>query len=221
MDEGIRVTREGAKRRAAPRTKAGEANEERILDAALDAFAASGFHGARIDAIAATAGLSKPNLLYYFKTKEALYLAVLRRTLDMWLEPLRELDEARDPRTALAAYVVRKLDYSRDMPAASKLFALEILRGAPLLGRVLDGPLKALVDEKVAILERWIAAGRLAPVDPHTLIFAIWATTQHYADFSSQVAAVTGRTLADETFFAETREGLVRLLLDGAVPRAR
>ncbi|MFN3687957.1 HTH-type transcriptional regulator RutR [Salinarimonas sp.] len=205
--------------RALPRTRAGEANVERILDAALDAFAERGFHGARIDAIAAASGLSKPNLLYYFRTKEELYTAVLRRTLDMWLEPLRELDESRDPRVALEAYIARKLDYSRAAPAASRLFALEILQGAPLLGRVLDGPLKELVDEKVAILEGWIAAGRLAPVDPHTLVFAIWATTQHYADFSSQVAAVTGRTLADEAFFTRTRDSLVRLLLDGATAR--
>jgi len=224
MDEAMRVGDEETATprngpRNGPRTRAGEANEERILDAALDAFASRGYHGARIDAIAAAAGLSKPNLLYYFKTKDALYLAVLRRTLELWLEPLRELDEARDPRAALEAYVARKLAYSRDLPSASKLFALEILQGAPLLGRVLDGPLKALVDEKTAILRGWIAAGRLAPVDPHTLIFAIWATTQHYADFSSQVAAVTGRTLADEGFFEETREGLVRLLLDGAMPR--
>lgn len=208
-----------ATRGATPRTRAGEANEERILDAALDAFAQAGFHGARIDAIAAAAGLSKPNLLYYFRTKDALYLAVLRRTLDLWLEPLREFDESRDPREALEAYIARKLAYSRDLPAASRLFALEILNGAPHLSQVLVGPLRDIVDEKVAIIEGWVAAGRLAPVDPHTLIFAIWATTQHYADFSSQVAAVSGRTLADEAFFARTREGLARLILDGAMPR--
>lgn len=214
MDERVTTST-----KATPRTRAGEANEERILDAALDVFAERGFHGARIDAIAAAAGLSKPNMLYYFRTKDALYLAVLRRTLDVWLEPLREFDESRDPRAALEAYIHRKLDHSRDMPAASRLFALEILDGAPHLARVLVGPLKDIVDEKVAILEGWIAAGRLAPVDPRTLIFAIWATTQHYADFSSQVAAVTGRTLADEAFFEKTREALTRLLLDGAMPR--
>ena len=134
MDEAMRVGDEETATprngpRNGPRTRAGEANEERILDAALDAFASRGYHGARIDAIAAAAGLSKPNLLYYFKTKDALYLAVLRRTLELWLEPLRELDEARDPRAALEAYVARKLAYSRDLPSASKLFALEIPAG--------------------------------------------------------------------------------------------
>ena len=93
------------------KTRAGEANAERILDAALEIFAAYGFRGARIDQIAAAAGLSKPNLLYYFRTKEELYTAVLRRTLDMWLEPLRQLDAASDPRDALGAYIVRKLEY--------------------------------------------------------------------------------------------------------------
>ncbi len=64
------------------KTRGGEANIERILDAALAIFAMDGFAGARIDAIAERAGLSKPNLLYYFRTKADLYLAVLRRTLE-------------------------------------------------------------------------------------------------------------------------------------------
>src|SRR5215210_6266035 len=109
------------------KTRAGETNTQRILDAALEVFAAYGFQGARIDQIAAAAGLSKPNLLYYFRTKEELYTAVLRRTLDMWLEPLRELDAQSDPRVALSAYITRKLAYSRSHPVASRLFAMEML----------------------------------------------------------------------------------------------
>src|SRR5215203_3377408 len=115
------------------KTRAGEANAERILDAALEIFAAFGFRGSRIDQIAAAAGLSKPNLLYYFRTKEELYTAVLARTLDMWLDPLRELDASSDPRAALTAYITRKLEYSRSHPTASRLFAMEMLQGAPHL----------------------------------------------------------------------------------------
>lgn len=204
----------------APRmTRTGEANAERILDAALEVFAAYGFRGARIDQIAAAAGLSKPNLLYYFRTKEALYTAVLRRTLEMWLEPLRELDSRTDPRQALSAYIARKLAYSRSHPTASRLFAMEVLQGAPHLDQALSGTLKDLVEAKSRTIEGWIREGRLRPVDPKHLIFAIWATTQHYADFATQIRALTGRSLADEDFYEATRTMLETILIEGVLPR--
>lgn len=201
-------------------TATGEANVSRILDAALAHFARLGFQGARIDAIARDSGLSKPNLLYYFRTKNELYLAVLRRTLDMWLEPLRRIDVASDPRVALSDYITRKLEYSRDHPEASRLFALEIMQGAPILSTVLESDLRALIDMKKGLIEGWIAMGRVRNVPPHHIVFMIWAVTQHYADFSSQVAKLTGKTLADPVFFAETREAVLRLILDGAMTAA-
>jgi TetR/AcrR family transcriptional regulator len=185
------------------KTRGGEANRERILDAALRVFAIDGFAGARLDSIAAQAGLSKPNLLYYFRTKAELYLAVLRRTLDMWLVPLSGMAAEDDPADALAAYVTRKLEYARDYPEASRLFAMEVMRGAPILSQILESDLKHMVDAKVLLLRRWMDEGRLIRRDPHHLLFLIWATTQHYADFSAQVKALTGRTLADPAFFAE------------------
>jgi TetR/AcrR family transcriptional regulator len=201
------------------KTRAGEANAGRILDAALAAFADRGFHGTSLADVATAAGLSKPNLLYYFRSKEALYLAVLDRTLQAWLDPLRELDAARDPRVALGEYVARKLALSRDAPLASRLFATEILQGAPRLMAVLEGDLAALVAAKSAVIRRWVAEGRLAPVDPHHLIFAIWATTQHYADFAVQVRAVSGGELSDPEFHAETVAAVTRMLLEGVLPR--
>jgi TetR/AcrR family transcriptional regulator len=210
----------GMSGRTSPRkTRTGEANTQRILDAALEVFAAYGFQGARIDQIAIAAGLSKPNLLYYFRTKEALYTAVLRRTLDMWLEPLQELDSMTDPRVALSAYITRKLDYSRSHPTASRLFAMEMLQGAPHLGSALVGNLSCLVEVKSRIIEGWIREGRLRPVDPKHFIFAIWATTQHYADFSTQIRALTGKGLEEDDFYESTRAMLSSILLDGVLPR--
>jgi len=194
----------------APRTTAtGEANRERILDAALARFARTGLSGTRIDEIAADAGLSKTNLLYYFRTKNALYLAVLRRTLEMWLEPLRQIDAGRDPQAALAHYVTRKLTAARDCPEASRLFALEIMRGAPMLSGVIASDLKDLVDAKVALLRCWQTEGRLGVHEPHHLLFHIWAMTQHYADFAVQVEGLTGRTLDDPAFFEQARQAIL------------
>jgi TetR/AcrR family transcriptional regulator len=205
---------EAAARTAAPfgKTRGGEANVERILDAALAVFSVDGFAGARIDVIAEAAGLSKPNLLYYFRTKADLYLAVLRRTLEIWLEPLRLMRSGDDPKAAIASYITRKLELARDHPAASRLFAMEVMRGAPILDEVLAGDLKALVDEKTAMLAGWMEQDLLPRRDPHHLLFLIWATTQHYADFATQVRALTGKTLEDPAFFAQTRKSLLMAL---------
>lgn len=167
-------------------------NRQAILDAALDVFSASGFRGATLDQIAEVAGLSKPNLLYYFPSKEAVHAELLARLLDNWLDPLRALDPAGVPMTELLGYVRRKLDLSRDYPRESRLFANEILQGAPRIMEALTGELKALVDEKAAVIARWQAEGHLAALPPHHLIFSIWALTQHYADFDVQVRAVLG-----------------------------
>jgi len=191
-------------------------NEGLILDAALEVFAANGFRGATVDMIARRCGLSKPNLLYYFRRKEDIYTAVLERTLAVWLEPLRAMDAAGDPLDEITRYITVKLRLSRDKPEASRLFANEILHGAPAIGRFLAGPLKALVDEKAAIIARWIEAGRLAPVDPRHLIFAIWAMTQHYADFDVQVRAVLG---GEGDHMAGAERTVLALLLHGLTPR--
>jgi len=163
-----------------------------ILAAALEVFSTQGFRGATLDQIAEAAGLSKPNLLYYFASKEDVHRMLLERLLDTWLAPLRRLDPAGDPATEITAYIRRKLEMARDYPRESRLFAGEILQGAPHIADVLSGPLKDLVDAKARVIAAWAAAGRIAPVDPHHLIVSIWAVTQHYADFDAQLDAVLG-----------------------------
>lgn len=175
-----------------PRTRIQARNSAAILDAALDVFSLHGFRGATLDQIAEVAGLSKPNLLYYFPSKEAVHTALLSRLLDTWLDPLRALDPAGDPAVEIMAYVRRKLELSRDFPRESRLFANEILQGAPRIMAAIEGDLKHLVDDKVAVLRGWMDQARIARLDPYHLIFSIWALTQHYADFDVQVRAVLG-----------------------------
>lgn len=176
---------------------------EAILAAALDVFATHGFRGATLDQIAEAAGVSKPNLLYYFASKEEVHRLLLERQLDAWLDPLRQLDPDGDPAAEIAAYIRRKLGMARDFPRESRLFAGEILQGAPHIADLLGGPLKALVDEKAAVIAAWAAAGRIAPVDPHHLIVSIWAVTQHYADFDAQLNALLGPDHANRLAQAE------------------
>jgi len=162
-------------------------NRRMILDAALEAFSRHGFRGTTLDQIAAEAGLSKPNILYYFDGKEDIHVTLLSKLMDSWLDPLVALRPDGSPREEILAYVQRKLDMARDLPRESRLFAGEILRGAPHIAPELEDRLKSLLDEKCALIDRWISEGRLPPLDPRHLIFSIWATTQHYADFETQV----------------------------------
>ncbi|MBL4811807.1 MAG: TetR family transcriptional regulator C-terminal domain-containing protein [Rhodobacteraceae bacterium] len=167
-------------------------NRSAILEAGLEVFSVQGYRGATLDQIASEAGLSKPNLLYYFASKEAIYTALLEGLLDTWLDPLRALGPGGAPLDEILAYVQRKLIMSRDYPRESRLFANEILRGAPQVEAELHGALKTLVDEKAALIESWSAAGKIAKVNAHHLIISIWALTQHYSDFDVQVRAVLG-----------------------------
>jgi TetR/AcrR family transcriptional regulator len=168
-------------------TRIQKRNRKRILDAALDVFSQHGYRGATLDQIAECAGLSKPNILYYFDGKEDIHLTLLNQLMETWLEPLASLKAEGDPITEVLNYVQRKLDMAHELPRESRLFAGEILQGAPRMAPHLETRLQPLFDEKCAVVQAWMDAGHLTPVDPRHLIFSIWATTQHYADFAAQV----------------------------------
>ncbi|MER5170427.1 TetR family transcriptional regulator C-terminal domain-containing protein [Thioclava sp. GXIMD2076] len=174
-------------------TRIQKRNRQTILEAALEVFSAHGFRGATLDQIATEAGLSKPNLLYYYPSKEAIHVELLSGLLDLWLAPLNEMTAEGDPKTEIMTYMRRKLEMSREMPRESRLFANEVLQGAPRFHEGLAGQLKTLVDEKAGIIQTWIDQGKLARLDPHHLIFSIWSLTQHYADFDVQVRTVLGQ----------------------------
>lgn len=167
-------------------------NRRVILDAALEVFSRHGYRGATLDQIATEAGLSKPNILYYFNGKEDIHVTLLSQLMETWLDPLVEMDAQGDPMQEILAYVQRKLDMTRELPRESRLFANEILQGAPRMGPQLQAHLKPLFDEKCALISGWINAGRLPAIDPRHLLFSIWATTQHYADFEAQVETLLG-----------------------------
>ncbi|MEA1064786.1 HTH-type transcriptional regulator RutR [Erwinia sp. HR93] len=201
------------------RTRAVAAKKKAIMRAGLALFSRAGLHGVTLDQIAERAQVSKTNLLYYFPSKEALYVAVLRDILDIWLAPLKAFRENLRPREAIGDYIRLKMTVSRDFPEASRLFCLEILQGAPLLKAELAGSLKALIEEKSAIIRGWVQGGELAACEPYHLIFMIWATTQHYADFATQIEAVTGQTLQNAVFFQQAVDNVQRMLMDGLIPR--
>lgn len=169
-----------------------QVNESAILRAAERVFARAGFEGATMADIADEAGLPKANLHYYFGAKRALYRAVLDAVLHDWLGPLEAITPEADPRTALRHYIELKMALAAERPHASRVFANELLHGAPVVLDLLRTDLRQQVLAKAAVIDGWIAAGRMAPVDSVHLFFTIWAATQTYADFDVQIHAVLG-----------------------------
>jgi len=199
-------------------------NRVRILEAAEKIFAERGYRGATTAAIAERAGLPKANVHYYFGTKAALYKAVIDDIMALWLAALDYITEDRDPAEALSDYIRAKVTYSRDRPHASRVFANEVILGAPNIEGFLAGELRELVRQKAKVFEAWVRQGRMQPIEPAHLFSIIWAATQQYADFGVQVSAILGRRkLSDEDFEVAT-ETITQLVLAGcgiAPPPAR
>jgi TetR/AcrR family transcriptional regulator len=216
---------EGRKRAATgtgkprPLTRIQREKQDVILEAALDVFSVYGFRGSTIDQIADVAGMSKPNLLYYFPRKEDIHRRLISELLVTWLAPLREIDDDGDPIAEIRSYIHRKIEMARDFPRESRLFANEMLQGAPHIIDMIEVDLKTLVDEKAKVITGWMDQGKIARTDPYHLIFSIWATTQHYADFDVQVRAVLGKERGDEGRFEDAARYLEGLFMHGLVPR--
>jgi TetR/AcrR family transcriptional regulator len=191
-------------------------NRARIIRAAETVFAERGYSGATTSAIADKAGLPKANVHYYFGTKAALYREVIANILDLWLAALPDMSEDDDPAEVLGEYLRTKVMLSKDRPLASRIFANEIIHGAPVLKDYLATDLRQWVEDKSKVLTAWERMGKMDPVDPFHLFFLIWAATQTYADFDVQIRAVLGRRrkLSDDDFDTAL-ETLTHVVLKG------
>jgi TetR/AcrR family transcriptional regulator len=194
-------------------------HEDAILSAAESVFAERGYSGATTAEIAARAGLPKANLHYYFSTKAGLYRRVLTGVLTAWLSAADTFESDTDPAEALGRYIGAKMDLARSRPQGSRIFANEILRGAPEIQDFLETTLREWVESRGAIVRRWIEAGALKPIEPKTLFYMIWATTQHYADFAHQIETLNEGRPLDDHAFARARAEVIDTILGGVLVR--
>ena len=188
-------------------------NEQKIIEAAEKVFARFGFKGATTDEIAKQSGLPKANLHYYFKTKAILYQQVLVGILNEWMDSAQAFDNQQEPRKALTQYVESKMAFSRSRPHASQVWANEMLQGAPVVSEFLETTLKSWLEDRVRVIDGWIAAKKIKSVDPKTFIYMIWSVTQHYADFERQMVLLNnGKAYTDEEYQDKTDQ-VIQLIL--------
>ena len=201
--------------RSGRRTDIRQQNERLILDAAEKVFAEAGFGGATMQLIADMAGLPKANLHYYFPTKEALYRRVVQNIFEIWLDAASSFDGATGPVEGIGAYVEAKMDISRRHPHGSKVWAAEVMHGAPVIQDYLETTLRDWTEGRMAVIQRWIDEGKMAPIDPRHLLYMLWATTQHYADFGHQIETLNaGHPLTDRQW-REATESVKTIILRG------
>ena len=190
-------------------------NERAILAAAEEVFAEAGYGGATTSAIAARAGVAKANLHYYFDTKEALYRAVIEQVLTAWLEAASSFDIADNPAEALALYIGSKMDLARTMPLGSRIWASEIMRGAPVIQDFLETTLAQWLASREKVVRRWIADGKMRPIEPKYMFYMIWATTQHYANAAHEIATLERGEALDDKKFEAAKKQVIETIVAG------
>jgi len=189
--------------------------EARILSAAEKVFAEAGFGGATMQLIADMAGLPKANLHYYFPTKESLYRQVVEKIFQIWLRAADVFDSAEGPAEGIAAYIDAKMELSRAYPAGSKVWASEVMHGAPVIQDYLETTLAEWTEGRMTVIQRWIDEGRMNPVNPRHLLYMLWATTQHYADFNHQIETLNGGAPLDDAGWDEAKHTVKQIILTG------
>ncbi|MBK8454228.1 MAG: TetR/AcrR family transcriptional regulator [Thiofilum sp.] len=197
-------------------------NEAKILQAAELEFAEHGYKGASINNIAQRAKLAKANIHYYFGSKQELYLKVLETTLKLWDQTLNDFKPEDDPALVLSTYIRQKITFAQSNPFASRIFAKEILSGAPELKAYLNKDYYEWFQGRVAVIESWIAQGKILPINPTHLIFLLWSSTQHYADFETQILAAQGKRKLTQKDYDTASQTLTEVILRGCgltIPR--
>lgn len=190
-------------------------NQMLILDAAEKVFAEAGFGGATMQLIADVAGLPKANIHYYFQTKEELYRQVVQNIFNIWLDAAGSFDQASGPAEGLGAYIDAKMEVSRSNPNGSKVWASEVMHGAPIIQDYLETTLVEWTEGRAAVIRGWIEAGLMDPISPRHLLYMIWATTQHYADFGHQIETLNGGRPLSDAQWDEAKKAVRRIILRG------
>ena len=197
------------------RTDIRRENERAILEAAEKVFAEAGFGGATMQLIADMAGLPKANLHYYFATKEDLYRKVVQQIFEIWLDAASSFDNAPGPVEGIGAYIDAKMDISRTHPHGSKVWASEVMHGAPVIQDYLETTLRDWTNGRIAVIQRWIDEGKMKPINPRHLLYLLWATTQHYADFGHQIQTLNSGKPLSEVQWKEAKASVKDMVLRG------
>ena len=193
-----------------------EENLQHIIRTAERVFADKGFEGTTMNEIAERAELPRANIHYYFPTKTDLYMRVLDDVQVEWKNDGASFDEfPDDPVVALSGYIRGKILHSFSRPHASKVWAQEIIQGAPVYGKKFVNARFKWSNERTRQIQRWMDEGKIHPVDPNNILFCIWATTHYFADFNTHIKAMNGNRELNKKQQEKAIQDVTEILLRG------
>lgn len=190
-------------------------NQAIILHAAEEEFVLQSYRGATMQGIADRAGLPKANIHYYFKNKKNLYKVVLRSIIEEWNEGLITMTVDSDPKAVIEKFLRTKLHQAFVNPNRHKLFALEVIGGAPHLHDFMSTTMQEWALDKIEVMKTWHSQGKISIADPMQLLILIWATTQRYAEFETEIVGLMQKDTYDKEDEARAADFLVPFILRG------
>jgi len=178
--------------RFAARHKRGLETRAAILDAAERVFAEAGLGGARTDAIAARAGVNKALLYYYFRSKDALYYAILEEHLKQFRHRiLGVLCEEGSPRAKVLSYVSAHFDFIAGHPYFPRLLQRLAMSGGKFVDRLARECFAPVYRKLAAVIEEGIRNGEFRELSSFHTALSLVALVAFYFSAAPLVEAVT------------------------------
>jgi AcrR family transcriptional regulator len=163
-----------------------ESTRERIKAAAAGVFIEKGLDGARMQAIADRAGANKAMIYYYFRSKEALFEAVIRETFEELFELFSNIqpDRSLDPKKLIPQIVHIHMRFLTDHPTIPRIMVRELHSGNHIAEKVLRELFAKLKHGRypdfIKVFEAGAETGKIRRVDPLHTIWNIVALNIFY-----------------------------------------
>ena len=135
------------------------------------------------------------------------------------MQAASSFENSDEPKEALKLYIYEKMQISRRHPYGSKVWANEVMQGAPIIQDFLETQLRSWTDGRIESIQAWIAAGKIRSVEPRWVMYMIWATTQHYADFGHQIETLNADAPLSEAQWEAASETVFEVIWNGLAPK--
>ena len=192
--------------------------QQKLLDAAIEAFSENGFKGTSTRDIAERAGVHHPLITYHFKNKDQLWRAAadkvfrdFRRSLAASLEDYRQ----ESPRERMAFLIRAYVRYAKSQPALHKVMVQEASYPNPRLDWLIDTHLKPFFDATFELLEELQAIGVAPPGNPRLLFNMIRLSTGGLLALGNELKKSSGIDIEKEETLDEIAEMVITVFLPG------
>ena len=194
--------------------------QQKLLDAAIQAFSEQGFKGTSTRDIAERAGVHHPLITYHFKNKDRLWRAAANRVFEDFRRSLAaSLEDCRDedPKARMAALIRAYVYHARSNPALHKVMVQEASYPSPRLDWLVETHLKPLFDETFGMLEELQQLGVAPPGNPKLLFNMIRLSTGGLLALANELKSSSDIDVDEEGMLDEIARMTVDVFLPGEI----